>query len=358
MFLRYAQSRLSRRRSGPDTSRTVNGGGVPPIEPSGDYVKRLTLLLGLLCAVLTFGPALASEYPSRPLRVVVPFPAGGTADILPRIVAEKMRRQFSQGVIVENRPGAGGNIGAEIVAKSDPDGYTVLVSPPGPIAINQSLYSKLGFDPTKLVPVTVLAAVPNVLAVSRTLPVKDVQEFVAYVKANPGKVSYASQGNGSTSHLTANLFQSLTGTRMLHVPYKGTAPALTDLAGGQVDVFFDNLSSSMPMHKGGKIRILAIADSKRSAVMKDVPSFAEAGLPGMRAVTWFAAVAPAGTPASVVQTLNGAFSEALKLPDVRQRFAEQGAEVVGNSPAEMARFVRDEASRWQKVIRDAGVTVD
>jgi tripartite-type tricarboxylate transporter receptor subunit TctC len=290
--------------------------------------------------------------------VVVPFPAGGTADILPRIVAEKMRRQFSQGVIVENRPGAGGNIGAEIVAKSDPDGYTVLVSPPGPIAINQSLYSKLGFDPTKLVPVTVLAAVPNVLAVSRTLPVKDVQEFVAYVKANPGKVSYASQGNGSTSHLTANLFQSLTGTRMLHVPYKGTAPALTDLAGGQVDVFFDNLSSSMPMHKGGKIRILAIADSKRSAVMKDVPSFAEAGLPGMRAVTWFAAVAPAGTPASVVQTLNGAFSEALKLPDVRQRFAEQGAEVVGNSPAEMARFVRDEASRWQKVIRDAGVTVD
>lgn len=321
-------------------------------------MKRLTLLLGPLCAALTFGPALASEYPSRPLRVVVPFPAGGTADILPRIVAEKMRRQFSQGVIVENRPGAGGNIGAEIVAKSDPDGYTVLVSPPGPIAINQSLYSKLGFDPTKLVPVTVLAAVPNVLAVSRTLPVKDVQEFVAYVKANPGKVSYASQGNGSTSHLTANLFQSLTGTRMLHVPYKGTAPALTDLAGGQVDVFFDNLSSSMPMHKGGKIRILAIADSKRSAVMKDVPSFAEAGLPGMRAVTWFAAVAPAGTPASVVQTLNGAFSEALKLPDVRQRFAEQGAEVVSNSPAEMARFVRDEASRWQKVIRDAGVTVD
>jgi len=290
---------------------------------------------------------------------VVPFPAGGTADVLPRILSDKLRTRFPAGVLVENRTGAGGNIGAELVAKAEADGHTLLVSPPGPIAINQTLYPKLPYDATKWVPVTVLAAVPNVLAVSQKLPVKNVQEFVAYLKANPGKVSYASQGNGSTSHLTANLFQSLTGTQMLHVPYKGTAPALTDLAGGQVDVFFDNLSSSMPLHKAGKIRILAVADTKRSPVLKEVPAITEAGgVPGMQAVTWFAVVAPPGTPAAAVQTLNQAMVEALKLPEVQSRFAEQGAEVVGNSSEQMGRFVRTEAARWAKVIKDANVTVD
>lgn len=321
-------------------------------------LKKLITLIGAFCASIACASLYASEYPSKSIRLVVPFPAGGTADVLPRILADKLRRRFAEGVVVENRTGAGGNIGAEVVAKAEPDGHTLLVSPPGPIAINQSLYPKLAYDATKWVSVTVLAAVPNVLAVSEKLPVKTVQEFVAYLKANPGKVSYASQGNGSTSHLTANLFQSLTGTKMLHIPYKGTAPALTDLAGGQVDVFFDNLSSSMPLHKGGKIRILAVADSKRSPVLKDVPSFAETGLPGMQAVTWFAVVAPPGTPASAVQTLNSAFVEALNQPDVQQRFAEQGAEVVGNTPEQMARFVRSEAVRWNKVIKDASVTVD
>lgn len=334
---------------------------VPPLANNHDWsklLKKLITLIGALCASVACTSLHASEYPNKPIRMVVPFPAGGTADVLPRILADKLRRRFVEGVVVENRIGAGGNIGAEVVAKAEPDGYTLLVSPPGPIAINQSLYPKLAYDATKWVPVTVLATVPNVLAVSQKLPVKTVQEFVAYVKANPGKVSFASQGNGSTSHLTANLFQSLTGTQMLHIPYKGTAPALTDLAGGQVDVFFDNLSSSMPLHKGGKIRILAVADSKRSPVLKDVPSFAEAGLTGMQAVTWFAVVAPQGTPASAVQTLNSAFVEALNQPDVQQRFSEQGAEVVGNTPEQMARFVRAEAARWNKVIKDANVTVD
>jgi tripartite-type tricarboxylate transporter receptor subunit TctC len=321
-------------------------------------MKKLSSLFVVVPMLLGLHVAQAADFPTRPIRMIVPFPAGGTADVLPRILSDKLRKRFPEGVVVENKVGAGGNIGAEFVAKSDPDGYTLLVSPPGPIAINQSLYPKLTYDATKWVPVTVLAAVPNVLAVSNKLPVNSVQELIAYVKANPGKVSYASQGNGSTSHLTANLFQSLTSTQMLHVPYKGTAPALADLAGGQVDVFFDNLSSSAALQKGGKIRILAVADTKRSPALPNVPAFNEAGISGMVAVTWFAAVAPSGTPPSVVQTLNAAIVEALRMPDVQQRFAEQGAEVVANTPEQMGRFVRDEAAKWQKVIRDSSVTVD
>jgi len=321
-------------------------------------MKKLSSLFVVVPMLLGSHVAQAADFPTRPIRMIVPFPAGGTADVLPRILSDKLRKRFPEGVVVENKVGAGGNIGAEFVAKSDPDGHTLLVSPPGPIAINQSLYPKLTYDATKWVPITVLAAVPNVLAVSNKLPVNSVQELIAYVKANPGKVSYASQGNGSTSHLTANLFQSLTSTQMLHVPYKGTAPALADLAGGQVDVFFDNLSSSAALQKGGKIRILAVADTKRSPALPNVPAFNEAGISGMVAVTWFAAVAPSGTPPSVVQTLNAAIVEALRMPDVQQRFAEQGAEVVANTPEQMGRFVRDEAAKWQKVIRDSSVTVD
>jgi len=321
-------------------------------------MTKLSNLFVVVPMLLGLHAADAADFPIRSIRMIVPFPAGGTADVLPRILSDKLRKRFPEGVVVENKVGAGGNIGAEFVAKADPDGHTLLVSPPGPIAINQSLYPKLTYDATKWVPVTVLAAVPNVLAVSNKLPVNSVQELIAYVKANPGKVSYASQGNGSTSHLTANLFQSLTSTQMLHVPYKGTAPALADLAGGQVDVFFDNLSSSAALQKGGKIRILAVADTKRSPALPNVPAFNEAGISGMVAVTWFAAVAPSGTPPSVVQTLNAAIVEALRMPDVQQRFAEQGAEVVANTPEQMGRFVRDEAAKWQKVIRDSSVTVD
>lgn len=318
-------------------------------------MRQLTILL---CAAFAWTSLHAAEFPSKPIRLIVPFPAGGTADVLPRIVTEKLRNHFPAGVIVENKPGAGGNIGADIVSKSQPDGHTLLVSPPGPIAINQSLYPKLPYDATKWVPVTVLAAVPNVLAVSNQLPVKNVQEFIAYLKANPGKVSYASQGNGSTSHLTANLFQLLTGTQMSHIPYKGTAPALTDLAGGQVDVFFDNLGSAGSLHKAGKIRIFAVADSKRAPTIKEVPSFAEEGLSAMQAVTWFAVVAPPGTSTATVKSLNSALIEALKQPDVQSRFSELGAEVTGNTSEQMGRFVRSEAARWAKVIKDANVTVD
>lgn len=325
------------------------------MQTSTKTTLRLAILL--LAAALCWQTK-AADLTAAPLRLVVPFPAGGTADTLPRILAEKIRPHFPKGVVVENRPGAGGNIGADQVAKAKPDGFTLLASPPGPIAINRSLYPRLTYDSNELVPVTVIAGVPNVLAVGTSFPAKTVQEFIAYVKANPDKATFASQGNGSTSHLTAMLFQHLTDARMIHIPYRGTAPALTDLMGGQVGVFFDNLSSSMPFHRSGKIRILAVADKKRSAALPEVPTFAEAGLPAMQAVTWFAVVAPAGTPNDMVLELNRVFLDALKLPDVQASFTERGAQVVGNTPEQMGRFVREETVRWAQVIKDGKITVD
>jgi tripartite-type tricarboxylate transporter receptor subunit TctC len=307
-----------------------------------------------LCAV----SVQAQTFPSKVVRIVVPFPAGGTADVLPRILAEKLSAKWSQPVIVDNRVGAGGNIGAEAVARAEPDGHTLLASPPGPIAINHNLYPKLAFDPAKWVPVTVLATVPNVLATRSTLGVRSVPELIAHAKANAGKVTYASQGNGSTSHLTGAMFQSMAGIQMLHVPYKGTAPALTDLMAGQVDLFFDNIGSSLRQHQAGRIRILAVASAQRANVLPDVPTLSEAALPGFLSVTWFGVVAPEGTPAPVAERISAAFAEAIRMPDVQKRFLEQGADPVGNTPAEMAAFVKDEMSRWQKVIQDANVRLN
>src|SRR5215471_4479072 len=238
----------------------------------------------------------ATNYPSQTIKIIVPFPAGGTADTLPRIVAEKLRQKWNQSVIIENRSGAGGNIGAEVVANSPPDGYTLMSSPPGPIAINETLYKKLPFRPADLMPITVLGTVPNVLDVRSDFPAKSVKELIDYVKANPDKVSFASQGNGTTSHLTAILFEKLTGTRMVHVPYRGSAPALQDIVGGTVDVFFDNLGFSMNLHLGGKLRILAVCDTERVPSLPDVPTVHEAGVPDFTSVTWFALMAPHGTP--------------------------------------------------------------
>lgn len=320
------------------------------------YVTRRSGLT--LFASLFLGSRGIAQQPAKPIKFIVPFPAGGTADILPRIMADKMRATYPAGIVVENRTGAGGNIGAEIVFRADPDGATFLVSPPGPIAINHNLYSKLTFDPTRWTPITVIATVPNVLVASNKLPAQNLPEFIAYLKANPGKVSYASQGNGSTSHLTACLFMQLTGTSMTHIPYKGTAPALVDIIGGQVDVFFDNLSSSMPHHHGGRLRILAVADEHRSPVLAQVPTFAELKLPAMIAVTWFAIVAPPNTPAALTAALQKAAADALALPDVRQKFSEQGAEPRGWSSEQTERFIRVETEKWNKVIRTANVKLE
>lgn len=300
----------------------------------------------------------AAAQPAKPVKLIVPFPAGGTADVLPRILAEKVRNAYPAGIVVENKAGAGGNIGAELVARSEADGTTLLVSPPGPIAINHHLYKSLGFDPTRWVPVTIVATAPNVLAVSNKVPAKNLDEFIAYVKANPGKVSYASQGNGSTSHLTTALFMQLTGTQMVHVPYKGTAPALVDIVAGNVDVFFDNISSSAQFHTGGKLRILAVADEKRSPVLADVPTFAEAKLRAMKAVTFFSLVAPPGTPKQAVDYAHKAFAEALAAPEMREKFLQQGAVPGGMTPEQTARFIREESERWSNVVRSAKVTVE
>jgi tripartite-type tricarboxylate transporter receptor subunit TctC len=318
--------------------------------------RPLALLLAAILAAAA-SPAVMAQ-PSKPIKFVVPFPAGGTADVLPRILAEKMRTAYPAGIVVENRSGAGGNIGADLVARSDPDGTTFLVSPPGPIAINQNLYKKLSFDPSKWEPVTVIATVPNVLDVRKDFPAKNLAEFIAYVKANPGKVTYASQGNGSTSHLTAHLFMQLTGTEMVHVPYKGTAPALVDVVGGQVDVFFDNLSSSLGYHKGGKLRILAVADQKRSPLLPDLPTFVESGLPGMVAVTFFAMVAPPGTRKDIVDATYKNFSAAIEQPDTRKKFSDQGATPAGWTPQQSAKFIQEETVKWGKVIKAANVTVE
>ncbi|VWX58252.1 conserved exported hypothetical protein [Burkholderiales bacterium 8X] len=320
--------------------------------------KKLARCLGAACLSASFVIAPALAQTPKPLRLIVPFSAGGTADILPRVLAEKLRDSFPGGVVIENRTGAGGNIGAEMVFNSPPDGETLLASPPAPIAINQHLYKKLAFDPEKWTPVTVLATVPNVLVINPKLPVKNVSEFIAYAKANPGKLSYGSQGNGTTSHLTASMFMQLTGIEMVHVPYKGTAPALVDLVGGQIDVFFDNLSSSLQFHQSGKLRILAVADAQRSSALADVPTFAEQKLPEMNAVTWFAVVAPPNTPLAKVATIQQAIAKALALPDVKQKFAEQGAEARGWDAAQTGKFIAAESTKWNKVIKSANVTLD
>jgi tripartite-type tricarboxylate transporter receptor subunit TctC len=300
----------------------------------------------------------AASYPSRQIRVIVPFPAGGTADSLPRILAEKLRRKWSQPVVIDNRSGAGGNIGAEAVASSPADGYTLLASPPGPIAINQSLYAKLAYDPSELKPVALIGTAPNVLDVRPSFSVKTVKELIDYAKANPGKVTFASQGNGSTSHLTAVLFQKLTGTTMVHVPYRGTAPALQDIMGNNVDVFFDNLGSSLALHVGGTLRILGVAGPERAPSLPDVPTIKESGVPQFTSVTWFALMAPKGTPDDIIAKLNVAVAEILRESDVKEQFEKLGVQVNAMDVQETAEFIASERMRWSDIIKSANVTVD
>ena len=300
----------------------------------------------------------ATNYPSQTIKIVVPFPAGGTADTLPRIVAEKLRQKWNQPVIIENRSGAGGNIGAEAVANSPPDGYTLLASPPGPIAINEMLYKKLSFRPSELKPITVLGTAPNVLDVRPDFPAKTVQELVDYAKANPGKVSFASQGNGSTSHLTAILFEKLTGTRMVHIPYRGTSPALQDIMGNTLDLFFDNVGSSMSLHLGGKLRILGVCGTERAPSLPDVPTVREAGVPGFASVTWFVLMAPKGTPDAILAKLNSGVTEILREPDIQAQFLKLGVQPAPMDIPATAKFLDEERARWGDIIRDADVTLE
>jgi tripartite-type tricarboxylate transporter receptor subunit TctC len=317
----------------------------------------MRILFSLLLSLASCN-LLAQEWPQRTVRIIVPFPAGGSADLLPRIVGEKLAEKWGQPVVVENRPGAAGNIGATAVYQAEPDGYTLLSAPPPPLVINRLLYPKLGFDSTRFVPITVIAAIPNVVLVHPKTGVNSIQELIALAKANPGKLNYASQGNGTTSHLTAELFKTMAGgLQIVHVPYKGTAPALADLLAGQVEMMCDNLGVSLPHVKAGKLKALAVASPKRIAALPDLPALAET-LPGFEAVAWFGIVGPPAMPGAIAEKVSSSVREALQLPDVRQRLASASAEPMGLTPAQTAAYMKQESERWGAVIRAAGVKLE
>jgi tripartite-type tricarboxylate transporter receptor subunit TctC len=316
-------------------------------------------LRGVLLMLLLAVPAHAqTTYPQKSVRVIVPFPAGGANDALCRIVADKLSTEWKQPVIVDNKPGAGGNIGAEVAYRAEPDGYTLLCAPPPPLAINHNLYKSLPYDWTKFVPITVLALVPNVITARKDFPADSAKELVAYAKANPGKVTYASQGNGSTSHLTAEMFATMTGIKLVHVPYKGEGPALVDLTAGRVDIFFGNIAAALRFQKARQAKFFGVTNRSRSPAAPEVPTAGEAGYPDLVSVTWFAIVAPPGTPDAIVQKINADTAAALKQPDVRTKFLDQGAEPVGQDPASTAAFIKDEERRWREVIKSANVTLE
>ncbi len=315
-------------------------------------------LAALSIAGATFAQDPAAGYPHKVIRVIVPFPAGGTADVLPRIIGEKLAARWGQPVIIDNRPGAAGNIGAELAAKAEPDGYTLLSTPPPPLVINPSLYAKLAFDPSQFVPVAVIAAVPNVLLVHPSVSAASLQELIAYVRAHPDQLNYASQGNGTTSHLAAEMFKSMAGgLRITHVPYKGTAPALTALLAGQVQIMFDNLGVSLQHVRAARLRALAVGSERRFSGLPEVPAMAEV-LPGFVSVAWFGVVAPPRTPLPIAEKLSAAIAETLKLAEVVPRLAELSAEPIGSTPAQMAAFMKQETERYRAVIRAAGVKID
>jgi tripartite-type tricarboxylate transporter receptor subunit TctC len=287
----------------------------------------------------------------------VPFPAGGTADVMPRIFSDWLAKKWGEPVVIENRSGAAGNIGAEAVAKADPDGYTLLSAPPPPLVINQNLYPRLGFDPTEFVPIVIMGRVPNALVLNARVPLASVAEVIAYAKANPGKLTCATQGNGTTSHLTAELFQLKAGVKFQQVPYRGSAPALTDLAAGNVDLMFDNLGASLALVKGGQLKLLGVASPKRMAALADVPTIAET-LPGFESVTWFAIVAPPKTPEAVIDKINADVNEALHQGEIRGRLAQLSAEPMGGTPQATAAYMRQEIERWGDVIKAANVKLE
>ena len=299
----------------------------------------------------------AQEYPDRPVKIIVPFAAGGTADAVPRLVADWLSRKWGRPVTIENRTGASGNIGAEFVYRSAPDGYTLLSSPPPPLVINQNLFPRLGFDPGKFEPVIVMAHVPNALIVNPdTVKASSVAELVDYMHQNPDKVTAATQGNGSTSHLTAELFSLLAKVKFRNVPYRGSAPALQGLLAGDVDVMFDNLGVSLPLVEAGKLKLLAVASAQRMPSLPDVPALGET-LPGFEAVAWYAIVAPPNTPKHLVDKINADANEALRQPELQAPLKKLSAEVFGGSVERTAKYMQEEVERWDRVIKAAGVTM-
>jgi tripartite-type tricarboxylate transporter receptor subunit TctC len=335
-----------------------------PLPERAKETTKMRALLAFVIAIMLYASAAglqawaqdaAANFPNRPIRIIVSVPAGGGVDTVTRIVANGLQKRLGQPVVVENRAGAAGNIGADVVFHSDPDGYTLLASQPSPLTINPLLYEKMNFDPTRFEPVAIMTVIPNVLLVRADFPAKTAPEFIAYAKANPGKINYASQGIGTTSHLTAALFEKVTGTKLVHVPYKGTAPALNDLIAGHVDVIFMELASAIKLHEAGRARILALAVTKRVANLPDVPTLNEVGIKGFESYAWNAIAAPPKTAPAVVAKLNKAVNEVLQDTEVRAHFAKINLQAAGGSPADAASFIKKENTVWGDVIKQAHV---
>jgi tripartite-type tricarboxylate transporter receptor subunit TctC len=322
-------------------------------------MKRALYLLAALVAYAAPAAALAQAWPSKPIRYVVPFAAGGTTDILARTISDKLSVALGQPVVVENKPGAGGGLGAAEVAKSPPDGYTIMGGTISTHAINATLYSSLPYDPVKdFVAITLIARVPNMLVINNDIPAKNVAELVKLMKANPGKWNFASSGNGTSQHLSGELFKGMAGVEMQHIPYKGSPPALSDVMGGQVSMTFDNITTAWTLAKAGRLRALAVTTTKRSAVAPDVPTLAESGLPGYEVGSWQGVFAPAGTPPDIVKRLNTEIVKIINAPDVQRKLIDLGAEPVGNSAEEFAAFVKAEGAKWADVVKKSGAKVD
>jgi len=315
----------------------------------------LVSALLLVSAISVYG----EDYPSKPVRLIVPFAPGGGNDTVARAIAEQLSTSLRQPVIVDNRAGAGGILGAEFAAKSSPDGYTLFLGGVGSHAVNPNLHTKLPYDPIKdFVPITLIASAPSVLVVHPSVPANTIQEFAALVKANPGKLNYASNGNGSSAQLAAAMYESMAGVQMVHVPYKGLAPALVDLLGGEVQAMFSSIVAIIPYIRARRLRALAVTGKNRCPLLPNVPTLAESGLPGYEAGSWYGILAPAGTPRDIVMKLNAEIVKALKQPNVHERFASEGAEVIGSTPEEFAARIKAELARMGKVIRDSGIRMD
>ena len=321
----------------------------------GSIASAVVLGAGLLGGT----SALAQAYTTKPVTIIVPFAAGGTTDILARIIGQALTAELGQSVVVDNRAGAGGNIGGQAAAKAAPDGHTLFMGTVGTHAINASLYKKMPFDPVKdFAPLTRVANVPNLLVANPAQPYKSVKDLIAYAKANPGKVNFGSSGNGSSIHLSGELFKSLAKVDMQHVPYKGSAPAVTDLLGNQIGIMFDNMPSAIQHVRSGSLVPLAVTTAKRSPELPNVPTIAEAGVPGYEATAWFGLFAPAGTPAPVLAKLNAAIVKVLAQPDVKKKINEQGAEVYSETPEQFAAFIQAESVKWGKVVKESGASLD
>ena len=323
-------------------------------------MKRVaTWMLGAAFALLAAGVAGAQSWPAKPIRWIVPFAPGGTTDILARTISDKLTIALGKPVIVENNPGAGGGVGAVQTAKAAPDGYTIMGGTISTHAINASLYKTLPYDPVKdFTPITLIARVPNLLVVNPDVPAKNVKELIALMKANPSKYTFASSGNGTSQHLSGELFKSMAGVDMQHIPYKGSPAALQDVVSGQVTMTFDNITTAWPLAKAGKLRALAVTTAKRSPIAPDVPTLAEAGLAGYEIGSWQGVFAPAGTPVDVVKRLNTEIVKIINMPDVREKPVGLGAEPVGNTPDEFAALVKSEVVKWAAVVKQSGARVD